>query len=234
MVRKEDTMKKNIFTVILAINVLLLCSCGQTSQEVEVSDGSMDVSEEQQSDYVVNIDDSFNTGLVIDDTKKTLSPEEADFRNLKWGMTKDEVSYAQGTGYREPSENKMYYTRLREEGFPADAEYTFKDGKLVQGIFFISQNKSDEAVSVDDYVELVESLRSRFGEPQIANLVYSNPEDETEDKDAQLELVKAGKLQFRTGWLLDDTELRVVMFPENDGVSIGLQYKQAGVEIPVE
>ena len=149
-------------------------------------------------------------------------------------MTKDEVSYAQGTGYREPSENKMYYTRLREEGFPADAEYTFKDGKLVQGIFFISQNKSDEPITVDDYMELVESLRSRFGEPGIANLVYSNPEDETEDKAIQLELVKAGKLQFRTGWLLDDTELRVVMFPENDGVSIGLQYKQAGVEIPVE
>ncbi len=229
-------MKKNIFAVTLVLSTLLLCSCGgSTTGEVEVSDGSLDFEEEQQqSDYVVNIDDSFNTGLVIDDTKKTLSPEEADFRNLKWGMTKDEVAYAQGTGYREPSENKMYYTRLREEDFPADAEYTFMDGKLVQGIFFISQNKSDEAISVDDYIELVESLQNRFGDPQIANLVYANPEDETEDKAMQLELVKAGKLQFRTGWLLDDTELRVVLFPENNGASIGLQYKQAGVEIPAE
>ncbi len=227
-------MKKNIFAITLVLSTLLLCSCGGTTGEVEVSDGSLDFEEEQQSDYVVNIDDSFNTGLVIDDTKKTLSPEEADFRNLKWGMTKEEVAYAQGNGYREPSENKMYYTRLREEEFPADAEYTFKDGKLVQGIFFISQNKSDKSISVDDYVELVESLKKRFGDPQVANLVYSNPEDETEDKTVQLELVKTGKLQFRTGWLLDDTELRVVMFPENDGVSIGLQYKQAGVEIPAE
>lgn len=227
-------MNKRIFAVVMAINALLLCSCGQTSQKVKVSDGSLDVIEEQQSDYVVNIDDSFNTGLVIDDTKKTLSPEEADFRNLKWGMTKDEVAYAQGSGYREPSENKMYYTRLREEDFPADAEYTFKDGKLVQGIFFISQNKSDEPISVDDYVELVESLKSRFGDPQVINLVYSNPADETEDKEKQLELVKTGKLQFRTGWLLDDTELRVVMFPENGGVSIGLQYKQVGAEVPAE
>ncbi len=226
-------MKKNIFAVSLAISVLLLCSCGKTLEKSAVSKVSQN-EEEKQADYVVNIDDSFNTGIVIDDTKKTLSPEEADFRNLKWGMTKDEVAYAQGSGYREPSENKMYYTRLREEDFPADAEYTFKDGKLVQGIFFISQNKSDEAISVDDYIELVESLQNRFGDPQIANLVYSNPEDETEDKAMQLELVKAGKLQFRTGWLLDDTELRVVLFPENDGVSIGLQYKQAGVEIPVE
>ena len=227
-------MNKKFFAVVMAINVLLLCSCGQTTDKPKVNKDPLKKEEEKQADYVVNIDDSFNSGLVIDDTKKTLSPEEADFRNLKWGMTKDEVAYAQGSGYREPSENKMYYTRLREEDFPADAEYTFKDGKLVQGIFFISQNKSDEPISVDDYVELVESLKSRFGDPQVINLVYSNPADETEDKEKQLELVKTGKLQFRTGWLLDDTELRVVMFPENGGVSIGLQYKQVGAEVPAE
>lgn len=227
-------MKKNIFIVAIAAGMLLLCSCGNTSESSKVSKAPQRGEEEQQADYVVNLDDSFNTGIVIDDTKKTLSAEEADFRNLKWGMTKDEVSYAQGTGYRETSENKMYYTRVREEDFPADAEYTFKDGKLVQGMFFISQNKSDEPISIDDYVELVESLKNRFGEPGIANLVYSNDSDKTDDKEVQLELVKNGKLQFRTGWLLDDTELRVVLFPENGGVSIGLQYKQAGVEVPAE
>ncbi len=220
-------MKKRLFSIALILGVLLLCSCGGTSDTTYTSE----MGEQQQSDYVVNIDDSFNTGIEFDDTKKTLSPEEADFRNLKWGMTIDEVSYAQGGGYSKPEENKMYYLRVREEGYPADAEYTFKDEKLVQGIFFISQDKADEPVDVADYVDLVESLKARFGEPQIANLVYSNPKDETEDAIAQLELVKNGKLQFRTGWLLDDTELRVVMFPRNGAACIGLQYKQAGVEV---
>ena len=222
-------MKKRLFFITLILVVLVLSSCGGTSDTVTISSDGEVV--EQHDDYVVKIDDSFNTGMEVDNTKNTLSPEEADFRNLKWGMTIDEVSYAQGGGYSKPKENVMYYLRVREEGFPADAEYTFKDEKLVQGIFFISQDKADEPVDIADYVELVESLKARFGDPQIANLVYANDEDKTEDTAVQLELVKEGKLQFRTGWLLDDTELRVVMFPRNGGACIGLQYKQAGVEI---
>ncbi len=223
-------MKKNIFLLTTISLMLLLSACGD-STEYEGKNGEI---EEKQADYVVNIDDSFNTGVELDDTKKTLSAEEADFRNLKWGMTKDEVSYAQGTGYREPDENTMYYTRLREEGFPADAEYTFNDGKLVQGIFYITENKTDAPIAVEDFMELVNSLKERFGEPQIADLVYKKEEDTTDDPLKQLELVKQGLLQFRTGWILEDTELRVVLFPRNGEACIGLQYRQAGAEIPAK
>ena len=227
-------MKKGLFILTMVFfSMLALCSCGEPSDQVFVSSVG-DNPDEKQSDYVVNVDDSFNTGVKIDDTKKTLSPEEADFRNLKWGMTKDEVTYAQGSGYRETDENTLYYTRVREEGFPADAEYTFNDGKLVQGMFFITQNKEDKPISVDDFVELVEALSERFGEPKVADLVYANEEDRTDDPARQVGLVKQGLLQFRTGWMLEDTELRVVMFPRNGEACIGLQYKQAGAEVPAE
>lgn len=223
-------MKKGLYILIMALEIALLCACGETA-DIENKNTVAETNKGKPADYVVNIDDSFNSGIEIDDTRKTLSPEESDFRNLKWGMTMDEVAYAQGGGYSKPQENIMYYLRLREEGFPADAEYTFKDEKLVQGIFFISQDKTEEAIEIADYVELVESLKERFGEPQIADLVFSKAEDKTEDTAVQLELVKNGKLQFRTGWLLDDTELRVVMFTRNGEACIGLQYKQAGAEI---
>lgn len=229
-------MKKNIFVLTTVSLTLLLSACGSSTTQ---SDGNIsqqstkyDQQQEVQSDYVVNIDDSFNPGIDIDDTKKTLSAEEADFRNLKWGMTKDEVSYAQGTGYREPDENTMYYTRVREEDFPADAEYTFADGKLIQGVFYITEDKTDNPVDVEDFMELVNSLKNRFGEPQVADLVYVNEADTTEDTVQQLELVKQGLLQFRTGWMLEDTELRIVLFPKGDKACIGLQYKQAGIQTP--
>ena len=225
-------MKKKIFILTTISLTLLLSACGRTHSVENISQQEMnfDQQDEVQSDYVVNIDDSFNPGIDIDDTRKTLSAEEADFRNLKWGMTKDEVSYAQGTGYREPDENTMYYTRVREEEFPADAEYKFSDGKLVQGTFYITEDKTENPIEVDDFMELVNSLKNRFGEPQIADLVYKNESDTTEDTARQLELVKQGLLQFRTGWMLEDTELRVVMFPKGDKACIGLQYKQAGAQ----
>ncbi len=234
-------MKKSLFILAMAMNLILLCSCTGSSGVSSSSSGTIknsnikaNLEEQQQSDYVVNIDDSFNSGVDLDDTRETLSPEEADFRNLRWGMTKDEVAYAQGTGYREPDENTMYYTRVREEDFPADAEYIFTDGKLVQGTFYIAQDKSDNAIDVEDFIELVNSLKVRFGEPQIADLVYRNEEDTTDDIQKQLELVKQGDLQFRTGWILEDTELRVVLFPRGTEACIGLQYKQAGAQIPAE
>lgn len=227
-------MKKGLFILTMVFSVFALSACGgEPSDQIAVSSVG-DNPDEKQADYVVNIDDSFNTGVKIDDTKKTLSPEEADFRNLKWGMTKDEVAYAQGSGYRELSENKMYYTRVREEGFPADAEYTFNEGKLVQGMFFITHGKTDKPVEIADYMELVNALKNRFGEPKIADFVYGNAEDKTDDEGQQLWLIKNGKLQLRTGWILENTELRIVMFPRNGEACIGLQYKQAGAEVPAE
>ena len=226
-------MKKSLFILTVAISMMLLVSCGEQDSASKKSKVGQNAEKEKVED-VVKADDSFNTGEKVDDTKKKLSAEESDFRSLKWGMTKEEVQYYEGTGYREPDENTMYYTRLREEEFPADAEYKFIDGKLVQGIFYITKNKSDNPVAVEDFMELVNSLKARFGEPKIADLVYSNEEDTTDDAAQQLELVKQGLLQFRTGWMLEDTELRVVMFPRNGGACIGLQYKQTGVEVPAE
>lgn len=226
-------MKKSLFILTVAISMMLLVSCGGQDSASKKSKVGQNAEKEKVED-VVKVDDSFNTGEKVDDTKKKLSAEESDFRSLKWGMTKEEVQYYEGTGYREPDENTMYYTRLREEEFPADAEYKFIDGKLVQGIFYITKNKSDNPVAVEDFMELVNSLKARFGEPKIADLVYSNEEDTTDDTAQQLELVKQGLLQFRTGWMLEDTELRVVMFPRNGEACIGLQYKQTGVEVPAE
>lgn len=227
-------MKKSLFIFVLVAGMSLLTACGGGDGVSKLSSKVGQKQEEQQSDYVVALDDSFDTGIELDDTKKKLSVEEANFRSLKWGMTKDEVQYYEGTGFREPDENKMYYTRVREEEFPADAEYTFVDGKLAQGMFFITQNKADKPVTVKDFYELVGSFQKRFGEPKIADLVYVNEEDKTDDEKEQLELVKQGLLQFRTGWMLEDTELRVVLYSNNGQAQIGLQYKDPNVQVPVQ
>lgn len=224
-------MKKFLFVATIISSLMLLASCGGSSTTPVVTENGI---QEEIVEDVVRSDNSFDTGEKIDESRKTLSAEEADFRSLKWGMTKDEVEDYEGTGYREPDENTMYYTRVREEGFPADAEYTFMDEKLVQGIFYITENKSDNPVLVEDYIELVNSLKARFGEPSVEDLVYTNSSDKTEDTIEQLELVKQGRLQIRTGWMLEDTELRVVMFPRSGTACIGLQYKQTGVQVPVQ
>lgn len=219
--------------ILSVISVALLCvavlsGCGpKDKSKIDVGETNTKPEEEKKDEYVVKLDDSFDSGVDLSEKRETLSPEEADFRNLKWGMTKDEVTYAQGTGYREPDESTLYYTRLREEGYPADAEYTFEEGKLVMGVFYIVNNKEDSPVAIADYDDLCNTLAQRFGEPTLVSPYYADGVEETDDKEQQLQLIRESKLQLRTGWMLEGTELRVVMFLRNGEPCIGLQYKKA-------
>lgn len=234
---------KKFITVLMACTVVtsLLSGCGEANVsgdgDSKSSSGiiaNIEKEKGSQDGYIVNIDESFDSGIEVETARVTLSPEEADFRSLKWGMTRDEVINAEGTGFREPSENIMYYTRVREEEFPADAEYTFVDEKLAQGIFYITDDKEDNPIEIEDYVELVESLHARFGEPQISEYHFYDESVATDDQSKHTDLILQNKLHYRTAWLLDDTELRVVLLKRNNELCIGLQYKQAGVTIPTE
>lgn len=226
---------KKIFTMTATavfMSLVLSACAGSGSQSVpdnNVSNnsGMKESFETESPEYVVKIDDSFETGVVTETARETLAPEEADFRNLKWGMTRDEVIYTEGTGYREPKENVLYYTRVREEEFPADAEYTFEEGKLSQATFYITENKDGQPVEIVNFGDIVKSLTSRFGEPSRIELAFANEEERTEDVSIHKDLILKNKLQYRTGWFLDDTELRVVLFTKGGDMCIGLQYKKA-------
>ncbi|MBQ3038663.1 MAG: hypothetical protein IJD30_05745 [Clostridia bacterium] len=222
-------MKKILYLLAIYSIMMSLVACGGGKKA-----DSKNKLEEVKEEYVVNIDDSFESGIELESARVTLSPEEADFRNLKWEMTKDEVIYTEGTGFTEPKANVMYYTRVREEDYPADAEYTFVDGKLAQGIFYITNNKEGSNIGVEDYNVLVDSLKARFGEPDTEVQHYYDETVKTDDTSKHAELIMQNKLNYRTLWSLDDTELRVVMINNRGELCIGLQYRQAGVTIPTE
>ncbi len=222
-------MKKIIFTaLILFIFIMLITGCSGTNDSANIKTDSSDAA---QPGYGINTDDSFNSGIETEPVRETLSPEEADFRNLKWGMTKDEVINVEGSGARETKENTLYYTRVREEEYPADAEYTFIDNKLAQGIFYIKENKDGGSITLDDYDELVNSLKDRYGDPDIIDLRFASDDLKTDDREEMMNLIKTNQFNYKTGWDLDKTELSVVLFNKDNAVCIGLRYKDKNVTI---
>ena len=76
-------MKKSLFIFVLVAGMSLLTACGGGDGVSKLSSKVGQKQEEKQSDYVVALDDSFDTGIELDDTKKKLSVEEANFRSLK-------------------------------------------------------------------------------------------------------------------------------------------------------
>lgn len=218
-------MKKITGSVLTALLLSAMISgCGQSSGK---NSSNSDPNKTVTPDYVVNIDDSFESGVELETARETLSPEEADFRNLKWGMTKEDVIYVEGAGARETSDNVLYYTRVREEDYPADAEYTFNDGKLVQGIFYITQNKENKSITLDDYDDLIASLTERFGEPDTIDKRFATDDLKTDDRDEMMKLVKENRFNYKTGWTVDNTEISVILFNKDNAVCIGLRYRDA-------
>lgn len=221
-------MKKFIkLTLIALLAFSTLYGCSKPADQ-------KDKNRQNEANVIVKGDGSFDTGEEVIEIKPTLSPEEADFRSLKWGMTKDEVKEVEGTGYSEPKDYILYYTRVREEGYPADAEYRFSDDGLVQGEFFIFDNKNGSTVEYKDYEELVSSLKQRFGEPLTDEKTFLNSDDSTENEKKYIDLVMENKMIRRTKWILENknTELRTVLHNRYGEICIGLQYKKIGASVP--
>lgn len=222
---------KLILTTMLAVAILVGCG---SEKKVSKTGAYPEKNQTVAPEPVVKSDGSFDTGEVVATIKPTLSPEEADFRSLKWGMTKDEVTEVEGTGYSKPKDYILYYTRVREEGYPADAEYVFVDGKLAQGEFFIFDNKESKTIEFKDYEALVSDLKARFGEPLTDEKTFLNAEDSDKKESEYIDLVMKNEMIRRTKWILEDkgTELRVVLHSRQGKICIGLQYKQIGAVIP--
>ena len=218
----KSIMKKVLFALILLIAAMGY-GCNDNTEN--------NLANSTQPDYVVNIDNSFDSGIERETVRETLSPEESDFRNLKWGMTKDEVMYVEGAGAREINDNVLYYTRVREEDFPADAEYTFVNDKLAQGIFYITENKDGNSICLDDYDSLVNSFKNRYGEPSVVDRRFASDDLKTDDRNELMNLVMTNQFNYKTGWTNNNTDISVILFQKDNLVCIGLRYKDTNVTI---
>lgn len=237
-------MKKSLLAILaLTAAAAMLSACGKGTADAEPSmSPSPTIEAAEQNTSGTEKEDGTRVKGTIDKADDafqqesgtpvpTLSPEESDFRSLKWGMTRDEVIAVEGTGYSLNTEdNMLVYSRVREEGFPADAQFEFdSDGGLSMATFFIEPTEAYKDLSqyISDYDALVAKLTARYGTPDLSQEYYQDGVPEEADRAKHPELILENKLNYRTAWKTEKTELRVVLIPRNKVLSIGLQYKPA-------
>lgn len=193
---------------------LMLTSCGGEKPAEEKKEHIGDRGHEE-----VN----FGTEQKVQETK-ILSEEEADFGNFKWGMTLEDVTSVHGGGYSKLSDDKIRYDRIRIEELASDAEYEFKDGKLVAATYFIlpDQAYEDEVQYIRDYNSLIERYVKRFGKPIIEEKQFAQGK-ETEDEAEIAKLLTKSMVMFRTVWETDTTDIRVNMGINNGKIVIGIR-----------
>lgn len=97
---------------------------------------------------------------------KAEETKKADFRNVNWGMTMEEVKAAEGA---EPSHSATYalgYDNISvADSFNTLLIYTFENNKLKTASYLIEKTLSGEAiVPIDTYNTLKSSLLKVYGE----------------------------------------------------------------------
>lgn len=201
-------MKKSLILAILATALLTSCSNGTERVRLDGTDA-----------------DGFSVAAEATPTPApTVAPEERDFRGMKWGMSLSDVTASEGEGYKTVGEGVIQYKNLVVGGFPADSEYSFEDGKLVECIYYTNHSHSDTNEFIADYNVLLEKYKSKYGEPEYSEQKWADGA-KTEDSSKFADAVNSGAMMYRTGWKLGNTQVNVVLFKDSDAkVKIGVRY----------
>lgn len=195
--------------VVCCIVALLLTGCGTGGMPAEYADV---------------LQNSTGVDTPAGTVAPTLTPEESDFRNLRWGMTLTEVTSTEGGGYELVDGQNIRYTRLREEGFPAEAEFTFTEEALDSAIFYIACE--DGSQSLQDYEQLKQRFVARFGAPATEDMMWAEQQEEV-PQEQYAQVIQEGGLRIRTKWSTERTNISMVLARRKQEPCIGIRYTPA-------
>jgi len=89
----------------------------------------------------------------------------ADFRNVNWGMSSEQVSQAEiiATFVSEDAETGDLLYRVEIDGFKGNLIYSFKDAGLVQGKYWLPSRVGDPELQLNDFDDFVGLMRDEYG-----------------------------------------------------------------------
>lgn len=192
-------MKKTL--VILIMTSVLLCGCSSSSR-IESTQIS---------------------------TKEDVKIENPDFRNCKWGMTKEDVK---------KYESDIEIIEEKEDEIQAKAEinnttfligYYFNNDKLEQVFMASMEEHSNENLYIDDYESFQELISKKYGEPKQDEQIWSD--DLYKDKPSDWGFaISLGDLTMVSQWFTNTTEIGLTLSGDNYEIIFGIVYRDINYE----
>lgn len=171
--------------------------------------------------------------------EESLPPEnpDADFRNVSWGMSQEEViAYEGEIGIYEvpPSNHDLGCTGLTVSGKQADLLYLFNEkDQLYQTMYVFQIDHTNDTRYIDDFEDLKESLTSLYGAPDRDEERWYNDLFKGQPQDYGT-AIAAGHLAYVAQWYLDDTEILLGLTGDNYELTLVLAYFSTTVPEPQE
>lgn len=159
--------------------------------------------------------------------------EEYDFRNTKWGMSPEEVHKLDIIDYKMTgvSSESFFYLRNIDsiDNKKCMVAYYFIENILIAGAYSFSQKYYDKNEYINDYINLKENLKKKYGEPIKDDVIWFNDSYKDDPRHYGL-AVSEGDLKYQSIWEIDGTEIILFLIGDNLKCNLILRYKSKKYE----
>ena len=155
--------------------------------------------------------------------------KDYDFRQTKWGMTKEQVIASEGDPIRDEPNLLLYVTSVA--GLKTSMGFEFVDGKLARTIYALMEKYVEPNQYVINSSRWVNGLKNKYGEPQ-SDIQWLNDLYRSDEKKWEV-AISAGHLIIKNFWETERTTIQFVISGKNFKTSAGIVYtsKELGHEL---
>jgi hypothetical protein len=160
--------------------------------------------------------------------KQDKTQNEFDFRNTKWGMSKEQVKKTESSEIIEEDTDSIIYNDIVSH-MPVMVIYIFVDDKLVRSKYIFNVDHTNKNDYINDYEKLQELLVSIYGNKFKKQILWIN--DLYKDYYDQWGFaVSMGHLAYSSQWVNQASKILLFLSGDNFQISLVIEYQSKLLE----
>ncbi|MGE4412433.1 MAG: hypothetical protein AB7E45_01890 [Candidatus Caldatribacteriota bacterium] len=165
-------------------------------------------------------------GLVLLSICSFTYAQEYDFRQVKWGMSKEDVKEIEDRDivYEDvggTQELILYADQISK--FDCFVSYLFVQDKLASAGYYINEEHTNKNTYIDDYEKLKELLSKKYGQPIKDNIIWKDDLYKDNKKDWGL-AISIADLVYSSCWETPTTDIELILTGDNYKIELVIKY----------
>lgn len=157
---------------------------------------------------------------------------EPDFRNVRWGMSINEVKTNESIASVEESVSQLLY-HVSVANLDAALVYTFnEDDSLCEAAYLLQESHVNDNEYVDDFNRLKKALIEKYGKPTKDDERWNGGSHLQSDPDNLGLAIATGYYTTRAEWDTPSTTITLIISGDNFDISTALFYASKSVSLP--
>lgn len=148
---------------------------------------------------------------------------DPDFRNTKWGMTKEQVKNSEEISIFDEDDSNLLYEGLTVSNMNASLMYTFDSDHLYRGFYKFEESHTSYNLYITDYENLVKALTEKYGAPKWDRTKWIDNLWEGDKNDLGM-AVATGGLIYGALWETPTTKITVNLIGDNFDIRLTCTY----------